>query len=180
MLLFPECEKKPNTAYTVWGFFKIYSTSPHINNVLCNTKKLKVQQQNYQGSLSVTVSGPGVKVPATRLPGNVKEPSRHSSKISSSLSFTFLASLVTVRGTPPCAACCFILEDEMTLWDLVSGRQSDVLLEQAASKAVTLSTKNRNKKRCHDMPYYFDSTQGKYSNHLKCIQTNYWAWERLI
>lgn len=63
----------------------------------------------------------------------------HSWKISSSLSLSFFVSLVIVRGTGPCAACCCcIVEDEMTLCDLVSGRQSDVLLVQAASRAATL------------------------------------------
>ncbi len=68
----------------------------------------------------------------------------HSWKISSSLSLSFLVSLVIVRGTAPCAACCCcILEDEMTLCDLVSGRQSDVLLLQASSRAATLWRINR-------------------------------------
>lgn len=68
---------------------------------------------------------------------------RHSWKISSSLSLSFLVSLVIVRGTASCGACCCILEDEVTLWDLVSGRQSDVLLVQAASMAATLRRINR-------------------------------------
>lgn len=62
----------------------------------------------------------------------------HSWKISSSLSLSFLVSLVIVRGTAPCGDCCCIVEDEMALCDLVSGRQSDVLLRQAASRAATL------------------------------------------
>ncbi|KAA8591922.1 hypothetical protein FQN60_017296 [Etheostoma spectabile] len=62
----------------------------------------------------------------------------HSWKISSSRSLSFLVSLVIVRGTATCDACCCILEDKLTLCDLVSGRQSDVLLVQAASRAATL------------------------------------------
>lgn len=70
----------------------------------------------------------------------------HSWKISSSLSLSFLVSLVIVRGTVPCGACCCnssILGDETTLCDLVSGRQSDVLPAQAASRAATLRRINR-------------------------------------
>lgn len=69
----------------------------------------------------------------------------HSLKISSSLSLSFLVNLVIVRGTAPCAACCCILVDEMTLCDLVSGRQSDVLLVQAASRSATLRVKRDEK-----------------------------------
>lgn len=69
----------------------------------------------------------------------------HSWKISSSRSLSFLVSLVIVRGTATWDACCCccILEDKMTLCDLVSGRQSDVLLVQAASRAATLWRINR-------------------------------------
>lgn len=70
----------------------------------------------------------------------------HSWKISSSLSLRFLVSLVIVRGTAPCGACCCcILKDEMSLCDLVSGRKSAVLLVQAASMAATLWRRNRGK-----------------------------------
>lgn len=63
----------------------------------------------------------------------------HSSNISSSWSLRFLVSLVIVRGTAASAACCCcILEDKMTLCDLLRGCQPDVLLVQAASRAATL------------------------------------------
>lgn len=63
------------------------------------------------------------------------EMTAHSSKISSSLSLSFLVSFVIVRGT---ACCCCILEDDITLCDRIRGRQSDALLGQAASRAATL------------------------------------------
>lgn len=53
----------------------------------------------------------------------------HSSKISSSLSLSFLVSLVMVRGTGT---------GWLTLWERVRGRRSDALLVQAASRAATL------------------------------------------
>ncbi len=68
----------------------------------------------------------------------------HNWKISSSLSLSFLVSLVIVRGIAPCdARCSCILKDELSLCDLVSGRESDVLLVQAASMAATLKRRNR-------------------------------------
>lgn len=71
---------------------------------------------------------------------------RHSWKISSSLSLRFLLSLVTamVANCCCCCCCCSGLEEETALWDLVSGRLSDLLLLlQAASKAATLQRANR-------------------------------------
>lgn len=67
----------------------------------------------------------------------------YSWKISSSLSRNALVHLVMVRGTSSYATCCCILEDDMTLWDLVRRCQADVLLVQASSKAATLLRINR-------------------------------------
>lgn len=79
--------------------------------------------------------------PAERIFYNHKTETSHSNyhnwKISSSLSLSFLVSLVMVAGRALCAACC-VEKDEAALWDLVSGRLSDVLLLQAASMAETL------------------------------------------
>lgn len=69
--------------------------------------------------------------------------SGHNWKISSSRSLRRLESVVTVRGTAPCAADRCPLEGVVTLCDLVSGFHSEVLLEQAASKAATLQGKRK-------------------------------------